>query len=269
MQFLGHSTVRIDLPGRVILTDPVLTARVGPLRRVCAPLRRVDWAGVDTVLISHLHGDHLHLPSLRQLGTDVRIVVPRGAGPWLTGHGFTNVEEISPGESITDAGLELTAIRADHAAHRWGPRLHVGPSAPPIGYLIKANGTRTYYAGDTDLVHEMTEIGEQAARLDVALLPVWGWGPNIGPGHLDPQRAATAARLLAPRFAVPVHWGTLAVPGLCRVPGGVGSHMRALLAEPPRQFAAAVSRLGLDTTVAIAEPGARVALAPAGPRSDR
>lgn len=270
MRFLEHSTVRIDLPGRVILTDPVLTSRVGPLRRVCAPLRPADWAGVDTVLISHLHGDHLHLPSLRRLGSGIRIIVPRGAGRWLLARGFRNVEEIPLGGSIAESDLRLTAVRAEHAAHRWGPRLHIGPAAPAIGYLIEGNGTSTYYAGDTDLVPEMAEIGAQTtSRLDVALLPVWGWGPNIGPGHLDPQRAATAVGLLAPRVVVPVHWGTLAVPGLCQVPGRAGSNMRRQLADPPRQFAAAVSRLGLDTTVAIAEPGTQVALATAGPRGDR
>ena len=31
-----------------------------------------------------------------------------------------------------------------------------------------------------------------ARGVDVALLPVWGWGPTLGPGHLDPQRAAEA-----------------------------------------------------------------------------
>jgi L-ascorbate metabolism protein UlaG (beta-lactamase superfamily) len=46
--------------------------------------------------------------------------------------------------------------------------------------------------------------------LDVALVPVAGWGPRIPPGHLDPERAAAALALLRPRVAVPIHWGTLA-----------------------------------------------------------
>ena len=80
LHFLGHSTVRVELAGRTVLTDPLLTDTVGPLRRVVPPPDPATWAGVDLVLISHLHGDHLHLPSLRTLGRDVRIVVPRGAG---------------------------------------------------------------------------------------------------------------------------------------------------------------------------------------------
>ncbi len=45
-------------------------------------------------------------------------------------------------------------------------------------------------------------------ELDLALLPVAGWGKKLGPGHLDAARAATAASLLRPRLAVPIHWGT-------------------------------------------------------------
>ena len=41
---------------------------------------------------------------------------------------------------------------------------------------------------------------------------MWGWGPDVGPGHMDPEVAAKAAALLAPRMAIPIHWGTLASP---------------------------------------------------------
>ena len=50
---------------------------------------------------------------------------------------------------------------------------------------------------------------ELAGRIDVALLPIAGWGPRLGPGHLNPQRAAEAAALIRPRVAIPIHWGTL------------------------------------------------------------
>ena len=85
LHFLGHSTVRVGMAGRTVLTDPVLAPTVGLLRRVVPLPDPATWAGVDTVLISHLHGDHLHIPSLRTLGTAIRILVPRGAGAWA-GH---------------------------------------------------------------------------------------------------------------------------------------------------------------------------------------
>lgn len=248
MRFLGHSTVRLELAGRVVLTDPALTRSIGGLVRVAAPLPRHTWQGVDLVLISHLHGDHLHLPSLRRLGPDVLIVVPRGAGEWLRRRGFSAVHEIGVGETVDESGLRITAVPAKHSGHRWGPRFTHGPQAPAIGYLIEAAGVRVYNSGDTDLFEEMAGFGP----LDVALLPVWGWGPNLGPGHLDPERAAEAVRLLRPRVTVPVHWGTLAVPGIART-----GRMRRLLTEPPRRFATAAEG---DTEVLVTEPGEQVAL---------
>jgi L-ascorbate metabolism protein UlaG (beta-lactamase superfamily) len=252
LHFLGHSTVRVELAGRTVLTDPLLTGRLGPLRRVVAPPDPAMWDGVDVVLISHLHGDHLHLPSLRLLGAGTRIVVPRGAGRWLRRHGFTRVDELAPGESLADGGLRITAVPAEHSGHRWGPRSTAGPDCAAVGHLIEGDGATVYAAGDTDLYPGMARLGERG--LDVALLPVWGWGPTLGPGHLDPVRAADAVALLRPRAAVPVHWGTLALAGsrALRTP------MRRLLVEPPRRFAAAVADLGLDTDVLVTEPGARV-----------
>lgn len=248
MRFLGHSTVRLEIAGRIVLTDPVLTRRVGGLTRVAAPLEPHTWAGADLVLISHLHGDHLHLPSLRLLGRDVPVVVPRGAGAWLRRRGFSCVRELGVGERLIEDGLTVTALHAAHSGHRWGPRFTHGPQAPATGHLIEAEGATVYVAGDTDLHEGMSDLSE----VDVALLPVWGWGPNLGPGHLDPQRAAEAVRLVRPKIAVPVHWGTLAVPGIART-----ARMRRLLAEPPHRFADAAAG---DTRVLVTPPGEEVAL---------
>ena len=262
LRFLGHSTVRVELGGKTVLTDPLLTGRLGPLRRVAAPLTPGSWAGVDLVLVSHLHNDHLHLRSLRLLGRSTPIVVPRGAGRWLARHGFTAVQELAPGESLRDGGLTVTATHADHAAHRWGPRLTHGPHAPAVGHLLSAGGTTVYAAGDTDLFPGMADLGDDG--IDVALLPVWGWGPSLGPGHLDPAGAARAVQLLRPDVAVPVHWGTFAVAGLASVPNPWRTRMRRLLVEPPRRFAAAVTATGARTQVALTAPGSPVVLPPVG-----
>jgi L-ascorbate metabolism protein UlaG (beta-lactamase superfamily) len=258
MRFLGHSTVRMELAGRVVLTDPVLTRGIGPLRRVGPCPSPAHHADVDLVLISHLHGDHLHLPSLRRLPRSARVVVPRGAGSWLRARGIERVEELAPGESLQDGDLQVTGVPAVHSGHRWGPRSTHGPQAQAMGHLLASPDVRVYAAGDTDLFPGMAAL--TGDRLDVALLPVWGWGPTLGPGHLDPVRAAAAVELLRPRVAVPVHWGTLALAGLARAPGWPGARMRRLLVEPPRQFAAAVVAGGGRTTVAVTEPGAAVTL---------
>lgn len=257
LRFVGHSTVRVELAGHAVLTDPVLTNRVSALSRVTQPCTAADHADVDLVLLSHLHGDHVHLPSLRLLSPHVRVIVPRGAGDWLRSKGVRHVDELAPGEELAHGDLRITGVPAEHSGHRWGPRLTHGPQASAMGHLIEGAGRVVYAAGDTDLFPEMADL---AADLDVALLPVWGWGPTLGPGHLNPQRAATAVGLLKPRVAVPVHWGTLALTGLPKAPGRHGQRMRHLLKHPPVEFAEAVDKAGLETKVLVTNPGENVPL---------
>jgi L-ascorbate metabolism protein UlaG (beta-lactamase superfamily) len=257
-RFLGHSTTRLELGGTVVLTDPVLTPRVSLLRRMVPPLAPADWADAELVLISHLHGDHLHLPSLRLLPPGTRIVVPRGAGEWVRRRlgGTHRVEELGIGETLRHRGLHVTATYAEHSGHRFGPRSSYGPDAPALGHVLEADGLRVYAAGDTDLFDGMSDLGD----LDLALVPVWGWGPSLGPGHLDPERAARAVEILRPRVAVPVHWGTLAVAGLTRAPAGHGARMRELLHDPPHRFAAAAERHGVPSRIVVTAPGSDVDL---------
>ncbi len=242
LHFLGHSTVRVELAGVRVLTDPVLLPRVSVLRRVSAPIDPVTHSDVDVVVISHLHADHLDLPSLRLLGAGVPLMVPAGAADFLGRRGFTNLVELAPGEAHRIGRLQITATRAVHD----GARRPFGPRAVAVGYLLEGGGQRVYFAGDTDLFDEMSELGEYG--LDAALIPVWGWGPNLGPGHLDPTRAATATGLLRPRAAVPIHWGTLR-------PYGISRWMREHLVDPPHRYARATRELGLDTPVLLTEPG--------------
>jgi L-ascorbate metabolism protein UlaG (beta-lactamase superfamily) len=198
------------------------------------------------------------------LGFDVPIVVPRGAGRWLRRLGFRQVDELSAGETLADGDLRITAVRAEHSGHRWGPRLTHGPATESLGHLLEGAGSTVYVSGDTALYDGMSLLGERS--VDVALLPVWGWGSTLGPGHLDPVQAAEAVARIQPRIAVPVHWGTLALAGTTMLPTPLRGRMRRLLVEPPRSFATEVAARELDTRVVLTEPGQPVVLgSPAAP----
>ncbi len=248
LTFLGHATVLIELGGLRILTDPVLFDRLLVLRRVVTSLDPRLYSEIDLALVSHLHLDHLDLPSLRLLGSDVPIVVPRGAGALMRRSGFAHLIELAPGERTQVGEVEITATPAVHG----GLRLPFGPTAPAIGYRIDAGQASVYFAGDTDVFEGMADIGRQ---LDVALLPVWGWGPRLGWGHLTPRRAAEALPLLRPRYVVPIHWGTLWPLGL----GRVRPHR---LSQPPLEFAAHAARIDPEVTVLVTPPGDRVTFVP-------
>jgi L-ascorbate metabolism protein UlaG (beta-lactamase superfamily) len=200
LTWLGHSCGEIRLDGLLLITDPVLRPRILHLRRRSS----VDPAlleGVEVILISHTHYDHLDLPSLDRLDRDARVLVPAGAGGVLRRRGFRHVQEVVQGE---EADLGAVRVRATHAEHARGRRLGTGLTQP-VGYVI--TGSRSvYFAGDTDLFPEMGDLG----KIDVALLPVAGWGPRLPAGHLDPARAAQALELIQPHIAIPIHWGTYA-----------------------------------------------------------
>ncbi len=204
IRWLGHATVLLALDGVRLLTDPLLRGRLGPLVRTAAPVKAGDLASLDCVLLSHLHADHTDPASLRRLGTSTPILAPRGAGNWLRRAGLSEVMELGAGEETRVGSVRVAATPARHSARRY-PR--GGPVAEPVGFVV--SGSRSaYFAGDTDLFAGMAGLND---RIDAALLPVWGWGRSLGSGHLDPEGAAEAARIIAPRTAIPIHWGTLAL----------------------------------------------------------
>ncbi|HXR30369.1 MAG TPA: MBL fold metallo-hydrolase [Solirubrobacterales bacterium] len=244
--YVGHATILVELGGTRLLTDPVLRGRVGPLRRQGAAPPPGLTDGLDAVLISHLHHDHADLPSLRGIGRDVPVLGSPGVGEFLGRHGFTAVTELAPGESARVGEVTVTATEAWHPG---GGRFERGSEAG--GFLLGNSRRRIYFAGDTDLFDGMKVL---ASELDLALLPVWGWGPTLGPGHLDPERAARATALLSPRIAVPIHWGTLYPLGLARVRPGP-------LRTPPHEFAARARELAPQVEVRVLAPGEATSLA--------
>jgi L-ascorbate metabolism protein UlaG (beta-lactamase superfamily) len=207
-------------------------------------LAHLRWAGspapaapeqVDAVLVSHVHWDHLDVPSLARLGRQTRLLVPRGAGGLLRRRLFRNVEELPAGDEAQVGAVMVEAVPAVHEARR----LPLGPLADSLGFVV-AGSQRVYFAGDTDLFDGMADF----RPLDVALVPISGWGPKTGPGHLDPERAARALALLQPRVAVPIHWGTLHRIGLPPPPEA-----------PATEFARLAGRLAPDVEVRVLRPG--------------
>lgn len=245
--YVGHATVLVEQDGSRVLTDPLLRGRLGHLRRV-VPVPAVAAVGaIDAALVSHAHGDHLDPRSLRAVGAP-RVVVPAGAERWTRRRGVRGVEAIGVGGRVAVGAVEVAAVPSVHG--RWrspGP-----PVADPVGYVLEGS-RRVYFAGDTDLFDGMVEIGP----VDVALLPIWGWGPRVGPGHMDPERAARALELLRPRIAIPIHWGTYVGATVPR------RRREGFVREPPLLFAAAAARLAPEVDVRVLEPGQQLVLEPA------
>ncbi|WP_432892569.1 MBL fold metallo-hydrolase [Kribbella sp. CA-245084] len=241
----GHATTTIEAKGTRLLTDPVLTSRIAHLRRRRGPNPSPEAGHCDAVLISHMHADHLHLTSLPMVAPDAALVVPRGAAKLIhadSGPAYSErCIEVAPGNQIKIGSLEITAVTAHHDGRRlpWSSY-----SAQAVGYRIDSSPS-VWFAGDTDLYDG---LAAETGQVDLALVPVGGWGPSLGPGHLDPVRAAEAVRRVGASRAVPVHFGTF-------WPIGFDWVKPELFLPPGDRFRAAMAEVDPAVKVELLVPG--------------
>ena len=247
--WLGHATVQVELAGVTVLTDPALTPRLAHLRRhETVDLERV--VRPDVVLISHVHMDHLHVPSLRMLGDDIEMIVPSGAAAMLRRRGFRRVRETRAGQTAAIGPVTIETVPAVHDSRR-GPHSRVAADA--VGYVLRSVDGSVYFPGDTDVFGAM----ETFAPVDAALLPIWGWGPTLGDGHLDPDRAVRATELLQPNLVIPIHWGTYSPVAIRRGAPGWLHH-------PVDRFQSGLVRSGEVDRLRVLEPGGRLVVPATG-----
>ena len=238
--FVGHATVLLELGGVRLLTDPLLRDRFLVVRRHSQPPDPETGERIDAALISHMHADHLDFPSLKSVDT-AQLIVPAGTGRAFERRGFAAPTELAPGERASVGAVEVEATQAIHD----GRRYKAGRRVEAVGYLVRSPRTTVYFAGDTDLYDAMEEFPD---RVDVALLPIGGWGPRVGKGHLNPKRAAQAAAMIAPRIVVPIHWGTF-------LRADLGHRADELLRAYPRELAAEIARRAPGVELQVLEPG--------------
>jgi L-ascorbate metabolism protein UlaG (beta-lactamase superfamily) len=216
-----------------LLTDPLLRDRVLHLVRSSQATRPTG--PVDAVLISHAHGDHLDRGSLRLVSRSATLVVPKGVSRFVKWLRFDDIVEVAAGDELRIGDVLLRVTPAIH-------------NARAVGYLV--DGTHTaYFAGDTDLFDGMADI---SPHIDLALLPISGWGPALPEGHLNPSTAAQALALLRPRVCVPIHWGTFR-PVYRRKP--YESDVTA-----PQRFTEEAKKYAPDVEVRILTPGEKCAI---------
>jgi L-ascorbate metabolism protein UlaG (beta-lactamase superfamily) len=202
--FIGHATVLVRFPHGRLLTDPCFASSLYSLRRAqpCA-LPEGALEGLDLVLLSHRHADHLHRPSLRQLDRAATVVVPAGEGG-ADRLGFRRVVELEPGGKVEVAGIEVTAVPVRHRVGLLG-------RGPSTGYVIRGDGLTLFFAGDTGYFEGLAEVGERF-RPDVALLPISGYRPRaLRRDHLSPLDAVYAFEDLGAQLLMPIHHSSFAL----------------------------------------------------------
>ncbi|WP_329138086.1 MBL fold metallo-hydrolase [Streptomyces sp. NBC_01476] len=240
LTWMGHSSVLAEIGDRRVLFDPVWGERcspfafVGPRRIHPTPVPLASLTGLDVVVISHDHYDHLDMPTIMALiRSDVVFAVPLGVGSHLEYWGVPpeRLRELDWNESTEVAGLTLTATPARHFCGR-GLR---GRQQTLWASWVVTDGThRIYHSGDTGYFPGFADIGAEHGPFDATMIQIGAysefWPKNhteCTPGepcdckpdpgqwpdihmtpdeglraHLDLQGGQPGGVLL------PIHWGT-------------------------------------------------------------
>lgn len=243
----GHASVTVEIGGVRVALDPLFSDRLVHLKRYAAGVLEHAW-DADVVLVSHLHADHLHRGSLRRFGADVPFVIPRGGESLLTKLHPERVRGVVPGDVVEIAGARITVLPATHEGRR-GP--HSKAAGPALGFRVDAGGRSFWFPGDTELRDDMADVG----HVDLALVPIGGWGPTLEDGHMNPVDGADAVARVGATTAVPVHWGTFWPVGMKTV--NRANH-ELLFETPGRRFLEAME--GATATPLLATHGERVEL---------
>jgi len=181
---IAHDTFKIK-GSSVIYTDP---------------FKVVNRDEADIVLLSHEHFDHLSLEDLDKVtfpGTT--IVASPLCRDGLKGVKVKEIRFLDPGGKISVGKVRIEAVPAYNInkfrepGHVFHPKGEKG-----LGFVITMDGTRVYFAGDTDFIPEMKDIA-----VDIALLPV------SGTYVMTPEEAAQAALAIHPQIVVPMHYGAI------------------------------------------------------------
>jgi L-ascorbate metabolism protein UlaG (beta-lactamase superfamily) len=184
VSWLGHSGFLVRAGRANVYIDPYRVPEGAP--------------PADVILVTHHHYDHFSPSDVERLSTErTWLIGPATVAERVGGQ----VVSVTPGQIVEPdgvRGIDVRAIAAYNTSKRDkdGRPFH-SREAGGVGFDLRVRGERLYHAGDTDVIPEM----DQVAGVEVALLPV------SGVYVMTSGEAAEAARRIAPKVAVPMHWG--------------------------------------------------------------
>ncbi len=212
--WLGHATVLMKLDGVTILTDPVLFSRcgirlgpltVGPKRYVECALRPEALRGVDVILLSHAHMDHMDLRSLEALPRSAIVVTARDTADIFQKIRFRDVIELdwnSVRDVVTPKGA--VTVSAFHLRH-WGARMRSDDHRGYNAYVIERSGFRVCHMGDTANT-DAAILGSRGA-IDLIFAPIGAYNPWTR-SHCTPEEAVAMSDQAKAHYILPIHHQT-------------------------------------------------------------
>jgi len=212
LTWLGHSTFRLVTRGaKTVLMDPWVEGNPA------CPQNQKHFDKIDIMTISHGHDDHMGDAVTLAKKHRSTVVCIYEIHAWLQRKGVTTTSPMNKGGTQDVQGVRFTMTQALHSGGiEDGSQVYYG--GEPSGFVVTLeDGTRIYHAGDTAVFSDMALIGE-IYQPEIALLP-------IGDLYtMSPREAAVAARMLKPKYIVPMHHGTF--PALTGTPDALREELR-------------------------------------------
>jgi len=250
--WINHSTFFIEIEGIRFLTDPIWSNRcspfsfVGPVRHHTPPIRLEKLPGVDYVLISHNHYDHLDRPTVKKLVSyfpKIIWLVPEGVKKWFSSLGITRVIELYWWQEVLFPCIKATFVPAQHFSGRKGYDLN---DTLWGGWVIEIGQKRFYFVGDTGYNnYDFKKVGEKWNGMDLSLIPIGSYSPRrfMSPIHIEPKDAVKIHEEVQSRLSIGMHWKTFS---LADEPVDL----------PPYELYLALQKRGIDPLTFLAiEPG--------------
>ena len=211
--WFGHASVLVEIDGVRIMTDPILSERASPFqflgpKRFHPPPLALEWlTGIDAVVISHDHYDHLDMATVQQLarnGTHFYVGMGIGAHLLRWGVALPQIHEMAWWQHADAKGVRIYCTPARH----YSGRRSMNNSTLWASWMIKGAHHSVYFSGDTGYAGHFAEIRERLGAPDLALMKVGAYGDTWLSIHMDPESAVRAHRDLGAKTMLPVHWAT-------------------------------------------------------------
>jgi L-ascorbate metabolism protein UlaG (beta-lactamase superfamily) len=175
--WLGHATFRIETGNLIIYFDP-WQLKANPPK-------------ADIILLSHDHYDHCSAEDVAKIARADTVIVGTQACLDKMEKEAGQKRLVRPGDELTARSAHIRAVPAYNVSKRFHPDPGMN-----VGYVVTVSGVSIYFAGDTDLIPEMSNT-----HADIAMLPIGGtYTMNV-------EEAAAAVSRIKPRIAVPMHYG--------------------------------------------------------------
>jgi L-ascorbate metabolism protein UlaG (beta-lactamase superfamily) len=211
--WLGHASVLINFYGMNIVTDPVLSRRIGASfgrrtfgpKRLVAPALTVDQLPpVDLILLSHAHMDHLHVATLARFPATTRVITASNTADLLTGTRMKDVKELKWGEHATitthHGDLKVEAFEVAHWGARWRHDKHRGFN----GYILERNNKKLLFGGDTAFCPHFKKL-KAKGPFDLAVMPIGSYKAGEFCWHCTPEEAVEMANDAGANYILPIH----------------------------------------------------------------